>query len=186
MRAPGSTSRRTGAHLKPEERPQYAQRPIVPVVELRFPIPPSTNSLFANVRGGRIKTTRYRSWRQQAVLAIELQRPRPGRIAGPAEVEIILPPFQGDPDNRIKPCIDAIVAAGVLADDGARFVQAIRTTIDKAATDVRVVLRALAVEPEDAAEIETRAKLHQSPAYIAVALGLSQGQVETVLAGRAR
>lgn len=187
MRAPGPSPHRTGARPKPEERPQYVQRAISPVVELRLPLPPSANSLFANVRGrGRIKTPRYRAWRQQAVLAIEVTRPRSGRIAGPAEIEIILPPFQGDPDNRIKPCIDAVVEAGILAADTTRFVQAIRVTIDKVATDVRMVLRALTVDADDSAEIETRARIGQSPAYIAVALGLSPGQVEAVLAGAPR
>ncbi|CAO4192361.1 hypothetical protein [Methylorubrum extorquens] len=76
MRAPSLSSAKLGARLKPEDRPVYAQRRIVPSVEIRFPLPPSTNSLFANVVGrGRVKTTKYRAWRQQAALLIDVQRP---------------------------------------------------------------------------------------------------------------
>ncbi|MBB2965031.1 hypothetical protein FHU13_005453, partial [Methylobacterium sp. R2-1] len=89
MRAPSLSSAKLGARLKPEERPVYAQRRIVPSVEIRFPLPPSTNSLFANVVGrGRVKTPKYRAWRQQAVLLIDVQRP--GRMAGPCDVVIYL------------------------------------------------------------------------------------------------
>ncbi|CAO4178991.1 RusA family crossover junction endodeoxyribonuclease [Methylorubrum populi] len=187
MRALKLSSRRQGARLKPEDRPQYTQRPIMPVVELRFPLPPSTNSLFANVAGrGRIKTPRYRGWRQQAVLAIEIQRPRPGRIAGPCDVVIHLPPFCGDIDNRIKPCLDVAVAAGILADDGQRYVRNATATQDRGASEVRMILTGLPVEDQDRAEIEVRAAEGQSPAYIAVALGLNEGQVLTVLVGIGR
>lgn len=181
MRAPSLSSRNLGARLKPEERPVYAQRRIVPSVEIRFPLPPSTNSLFANVRGrGRVKTTKYRAWRQQAVLLIDVQRP--GRMAGPCDVTIYLPPFSGDADNRIKPCLDAAVEAGVLADDGQRYVRRTQVEVDRAATEVRMVLTGLPVEDQDRAEIEVRAAEGQSAAYIAVALGLNEGQVLTVLA----
>lgn len=188
MRAPGSSSRRTGARLKAEERPVYAQRRIVPLVEIGFTLPPSTNSLFFNAPGrGRVKTPHYRRWRDSAVLEICTATPRPGRIAGPCAVTIRLPPFSGDIDNRVKPCLDVAVAAGIIADDGQRYVPSHpRVDIDCSAARVRMILTALAVEAEDAAEIETRARLNQSPAYIAVALGLSLGQVETVLAGASR
>ena len=167
--------------LKPEDRPIYAQRRIVPSVEIRFPLPPSTNSLFANVVGrGRVKTTKYRAWRQQAVLLIDVQRP--GRMAGPCDVVIYLPPFSGDIDNRVKPCLDAAVEAGVLADDGQRYVRRKTVEIDCAATDVRMVFTMPSVEEQDRAEIEVRARERQSVAHIAAALGLDEGHVRTVLA----
>lgn len=177
------SSAKLGARLKPEERPVYAHRRIVASVEIRFPLPPSTNSLFANVVGrGRVKTTRYRRWRDSAVLAICTATPRPGRMAGPCDVAIYLPPFSGDIDNRVKPCLDAAVAAGVLADDGQRYVRRKTVEVDRAATDVRMVLTMPSVEEQDRAEIEVRAREGQSCAHIAAALGLDEGHVRTVLA----
>ncbi|ACK81203.1 RusA family crossover junction endodeoxyribonuclease [Methylorubrum extorquens] len=171
---------RKRARLKPEERPVYVQRRIVPSVEIRFPLPPSTNSLYFNVAGGRRKTPRYRAWRQQAALLIDVQRP--GRMAGPCDVTIYLPPFSGDADNRIKPCLDAAVAAGVLADDGQRYVRRALVEVDRAATEVRMVLTMPSVEEQDRAEIEVRSREGQSAAHIAVSLGLDVGHVRTVLA----
>ncbi|WP_244573352.1 RusA family crossover junction endodeoxyribonuclease [Methylorubrum populi] len=170
--------------LKPEERPVYAQRRIVPLVEIRFPLPPSTNSLFANVVGrGRIKTPAYRRWRNNAVLAICTARPVPGRMAGPCDVAIYLPPFRGDIDNRVKPCLDVAVAAGIIADDGQRYLRRHPTVeIDSAATDVRMVFTMPSVEEQDRAEIEVRAREGQSVAHIAAALGLDEGHIRTVLA----
>lgn len=180
MRALTLSSRKLGARLKPEERPVYAQRRIVPSVEIRFPLPPSTNSLFFNVAGGRRKTPKYRAWRQQAALLIDVQRP--GRMAGPCDVTIYLPPFSGDPDNRIKPCLDAAVEAGVLADDGQRYVRRTQVEVDRAATEVRMVFTMPSVEEQDRAEIEVRTREGQSCAHIAAALGLDEGHVRTVLA----
>lgn len=183
MRAPSLSSRNLGARLKPEERPVYAQRRIVPSVEIRFPLPPSTNSLFANVVGrGRIKTPAYRRWRNNAVLAICTARPVPGRMVGPCDVAIYLPPFRGDIDNRVKPCLDVAVAAGIIADDGQRYLRGHPLVgIDRAATDVRMVFTMPSVEEQDRAEIEVRAREGQSCAHIAVSLGLDEGHVRTVL-----
>ncbi|KAB7783452.1 RusA family crossover junction endodeoxyribonuclease [Methylorubrum populi] len=182
MRAPSLSSRNLGARLKPEERPVYAQRRIVPSVEIRFPLPPSTNSLFANVVGrGRVKTPKYRAWRQQAALLIDVQRP--GRMAGPCDVAIYLPPFRGDIDNRVKPCLDVAVAAGIIADDGQRYLRGHPLVgIDRTATDVRMVFTMPSVEEQDRAEIEVRAREGQNCAHIAVSLGLDEGHVRTVLA----
>ncbi|SOR26794.1 Endodeoxyribonuclease RusA [Methylorubrum extorquens] len=180
MRAPSLSSAKLGARLKPEDRPVYAQRRIVASVEIRFPLPPSTNSLFYNVAGGRRKTPKYRAWRQQAALLIDVQRP--GRMAGPCDVTIFLPPFSGDADNRIKPCLDAAVEAGVIADDGQRYVRQTQVEVDRSATEVRMVLTMPSVEEQDRAEIEVRSREGQSAAHIAVSLGLDEGQVRTVLA----
>jgi crossover junction endodeoxyribonuclease RusA len=188
MRAPSLSSAKLGARLKPEERPVYAQRRIMPSVEIRFPLPPSTNSLFFNAAGvGRIKTPAYRRWRDNAVLSICTARPAPGRMAGPCDVAIYLPPFRGDIDNRVKPCLDVAVAAGIIADDGQRYLHGHALVgIDRAATDVRMIFTGLPVDDQDRAEIEVRAAEGQSAAYIAVALGLNEGQVLTVLAGVGR
>ena len=184
MRALTLSSRKLGARLKPEERPVYAQRRIVPSVEIRFPLPPSTNSLFANVVGrGRIKTPAYRRWRDGAVLMICSTRPVPGRMAGPCDVAIYLPPFRGDIDNRVKPCLDVAVAAGIIADDGQRYLRGHPLVgIDRTATEVCMVFTMPSVEEQDRAEIEVRAREGQSAAHIAVSLGLDEGHVRAVLA----
>ena len=184
MRAPSVSSAKLGARLKPEERPVYAQRRIVPSVEIRFPLPPSTNSLFANVVGrGRVKTTRYRRWRDNAVLMICSTKPTPGRMVGPCDVAIYLPPFRGDIDNRVKPCLDVAVAAGIIADDGQRYLRGHPLVgIDRTATEVRMVFTMPSVEEQDRAEIEVRTREGQSCAHIAAALGLDEGHVRTVLA----
>lgn len=184
VRASSVLPGRKRARLKPEERPIYAQRRIAPSVEIRFPLPPSTNSLFTNVVGrGRIKTTRYRRWRDNAVLMICSTKPTPGRMAGPCDVAIYLPPFRGDIDNRIKPCLDVAVAAGIIADDGQRYLRGHPLVgIDRTATDVRMVFTVPSVEEQDRAEIEVRAREGQSIAHIAAALGLDEGHIRTVLA----
>ncbi len=183
MRASFLSSRKLRARLKPEERPVYAQRRIAPSVEIRFPLPPTANSLFANVVGrGRVKTARYRRWRNNAVLMICSTKPTPGRMAGPCNVAIYLPPFRGDIDNRVKPCLDVAVAAGIIADDGQRYLRGHPLVgIDRAATDVRMVFTMPSVEEQDRAEIEVRAREGQSIAHIAAALGLDEGHVRTVL-----
>ena len=181
MRAPSLPSAKLGARLKPEERPVYARRRIVGAQEIRFPLPPSVNRLFFNKSGkGRLKTTLYKAWRQEAAWLIDGQKP--GRMAGPCSVTIYLPPCRGDIDNRMKPCLDAAVEAGVLADDGQRYVVKKAIEVDPSATDVRMVLTMLPVEEQDRAEIEVRAREGQSCAHIAVSLGLDEGRVRTVLA----
>ncbi|ARO57375.1 hypothetical protein B2G69_07155 [Methylorubrum zatmanii] len=174
---------RKRAPLKPEERPVYAQRRIAFSVEIRFPLPPSTNSLFFNVAGkGRVKTPRYRRWRDNAVLAICTTKPTPGRMAGPCDVTIYLPPFRRDIDNRVKPCLDVAVAAGIIADDGQRYLRSHpHVEIDRTATEVRMVLTMPSAEEQDRAEIQVRAREGQCCAHIAVSLGLDEGHVRTVL-----
>ncbi|GLS45117.1 RusA family crossover junction endodeoxyribonuclease [Methylobacterium brachythecii] len=182
-------AKRTEAlHKRPEQRPVYAQRSIVPKVEIRFPLPPSTNSLFANVAGrGRIKTPKYRAWRQQAVLQISIAVPRPGRIAGVCDVEIFMPPFTGDTDNRIKPCLDAAVEAGIIAGDDQRFVRKVSAHPGTESTSIRMVLTAIPVKEQDAAEIELRHRDGWTAKAIADANpDITIGQVETVIAGLRR
>jgi crossover junction endodeoxyribonuclease RusA len=129
----------------PEDRPCYAQRPVASAVTIEIPMPPSTNSLFANKRGGRMKTAAYRAWRNNAVLVGSL--PRPARIEGLCDVVVHLPPFAGDTDNRVKPCLDAAKEIGVIADDGERFVRNVSIIREPAGTMVRMVFTAIAGGP---------------------------------------
>ncbi|MHC2016343.1 RusA family crossover junction endodeoxyribonuclease [Methylobacterium sp. CM6247] len=181
-----SAQRRLSRRLKPEERPCYTQRRIVREVTVCFPMPPSANKLYAN-RGpqGRIKTTAYRAWRNAAVLSASVARPTPGRISGPCDVVIHLPPFQGDTDNRIKPCLDAAKEMGVIADDGQAYIRNVRAIREGEGSLVRLVFTMLAIDPIAVAEAELRAKEGMSVDYIAAAQGLTVGQVRAILAGAA-
>ncbi|WP_455986119.1 hypothetical protein [Methylorubrum extorquens] len=108
-------------------------------------------------------------------------------MAGPCDVAIYLPPFRGDIDNRVKPCLDVAVAAGIIADDGQRYLRGHPLVgIDRSATDVRMVFTMPSVEEQDRAEIEVRTREGQSCAHIAVSLGLDEGHVRTVLAEASR
>lgn len=178
-----SALRRSTRRLRPHDRPCYTQRPIVGSVTIEIPMPPSANKLYAN-RGtqGRVKTTAYRAWRNGAVLLAGLKRP--GRIAGPCDVTVHLPPFNGDTDNRIKPCIDAAKELGVIADDSKAYVRNVSAIREPAGTNVRMILTMVPVDELDRAEVEVRAKEGQSVAYIAACgMGLTEGQVQAILAG---
>lgn len=87
-------------------------------VTLTMPVPPSVNQLFRNLPGkGRVKTALYDNWRAHAVTAIRLQRVPAvaGRIVVLFGVERVS--LAADIDNRVKAMLDAIVDAGVIAND---------------------------------------------------------------------
>lgn len=89
---------------------------------LDIPLPPSTNNLFVNVVGkGRRKSGEYKSWCNAAAWKIRASD-NYARFRGPFSVEIVLPPdIRIDPDNAIKPLIDALKVAGVIVDDGPKY-----------------------------------------------------------------
>lgn len=91
-------------------------------------VPPSTNSLFFNVKGrGRVKSTKYRAWIKAELLALIAQRAKP--VTERASVAITIPKItRGDADNRIKPVLDLLVRAGILTDDGGKHVGAVSIT----------------------------------------------------------
>lgn len=89
-------------------------------IELRLPSPPSANHLYANAAsGGRFKTEEYEAWLDEA--GWRLQEQRPGRIAGPYEIEVQVARPHGkrraDLDNKIKGVSDLLVKHRVLVDD---------------------------------------------------------------------
>src|SRR5262245_20194452 len=88
-----------------------------PKITFELPVPPSLNNAYLNVGGrGRIKSAKYRSWLNAAAWTIKAQRP--GCCGSGFTVDIILPRrTRGDCDNRIKPCLDALVAGGAVRDD---------------------------------------------------------------------
>lgn len=89
--------------------------------------PPSVNQMYANRRGngrGRIKSAAYVAWQRGEMLALVAQRARP--VTPPVNVTIALPnTMRGDADNRMKPTLDLLVKAGVLADDNKHIVRSL-------------------------------------------------------------
>lgn len=89
-------------------------------IVFRIPTPPSVNNLYANVRGrGRIKSERYRVWRNAAAWAMRLDGNKPRSwetISGPVSVEIICG-GRADVDNRSKAALDLLVEMKVIGDD---------------------------------------------------------------------
>lgn len=102
--------------------------------------PPSANHMFVNVKGrGRIKSVKYRAWRQAAVLSIYAQVPAALRIGGPVVVFIALPKkTRSDADNNIKPILDALVDSRRIDDDRHVVSVTASKTHDKPTALVRV------------------------------------------------
>lgn len=90
-------------------------------------VPPSANSLFHNGKRGRFKTAKYTAWIKGELNALLDQRAKP--VTERATVAITIPKVtRGDCDNRIKPCLDLLVRAGILKDDSSAYVGAVSMT----------------------------------------------------------
>jgi Holliday junction resolvase RusA-like endonuclease len=86
------------------------------------PCPPSTNNLFRTVGVKRYRTKEYNAWSELAVPLLATIRP-PKEF--PVEVVVRVTGklnVQRDLDNLMKPLLDALVSAGVLAEDDVRHV----------------------------------------------------------------
>ncbi|TXN23991.1 hypothetical protein [Methylobacterium sp. WL9] len=173
-------------HRRPEQRAAYFRRAIVPTVEIRFPLPPKTTTSFFRIGETRVCTPRYREWIGKAVLAISTTVPVPGRISGLCDVDIYMPAFSGKPENRTAPCLDAAAQAGIIAAASDQFVREVRPHPGAEANSIRMVLTSIPVDEQDAADIELRHRAGHAPKLIAASLGISVGQVETVIAGMRR
>lgn len=95
-----------------------------------LPFPPSANNLFAHapIKGKirRFPTTSYKVWRKEAVIRIRSQRLP--TFTAPVVIKLELTPRdmrRRDADNYVKPVLDALVEARLLADDSNRWVKAI-------------------------------------------------------------
>lgn len=88
------------------------------------PAPPSTNNLFATVRGRRVKSKQYRQWLERAVPLLErLAIPLPGC---PCRVNFTIDGKvrrSRDGDNFAKPIFDALVAAKIIPSDNLKHIQ---------------------------------------------------------------
>lgn len=89
------------------------------MIDVRIPLPPSVNALYANYRRGRHRTLHYNTWIRAAGWELLLQRPRP--VLGRYRMTIELPRIRGDPANRIKAIEDLFVTHGLIQDDSSRF-----------------------------------------------------------------
>lgn len=96
------------------------------IARYMLPFPPSLNNLFANVAGqrGRFPSRRYTAWRKAASLELLLQRPKRYPVRADVLVELCPPDKrERDSDNYTKAPLDALVRAGILADDSRSFVR---------------------------------------------------------------
>jgi Holliday junction resolvase RusA-like endonuclease len=84
-----------------------------------IPTPPSTNNLFATVRGGRrVRSKAYNAWLAEA--GWEIKRQRVPSVAGPVSVTLTIRKPTGvrvDLDGKLKSPLDLLVKQHILADD---------------------------------------------------------------------
>lgn len=89
---------------------------------IALPMPPSTNALFFNRKGGRTRTPEYDAWLDHAGLVLNRQNVKP--VEGRVSIKIDLDESRrGDADNRIKPVLDFLVKRGVLRGDSKKYVK---------------------------------------------------------------
>ena len=118
-------------------------RPVVAILVLELPVPPSANHCWVNVAGaGRVRSPQYRAWHKAAAQEAALKR---GRIEGryTALIELgSLGPL-ADVDNRTKPTLDLL--AGLLTDDDQTCMRATAEWADDVKPrQMRVTLRSAA------------------------------------------
>lgn len=84
-----------------------------------LPFPPSVNNLFVNLPGhGRVKTQRYRTWRNAA--GWDIKAAKPEKFSGPVEISVVYQRPDNrrrDLDNLFKAIADALVEFEVIEDD---------------------------------------------------------------------
>ena len=90
-------------------------------IQIRVPLPPSTNNLYATAHGKRVKTNAYKVWLNTAGWEVKIQLgafERTPLVSGPCSVGIIAPVGRNrDIDNLCKPVLDLLVHMQVIADD---------------------------------------------------------------------
>jgi crossover junction endodeoxyribonuclease RusA len=96
-------------------------------MQITLPLPPSANRIWRNMRGTMVKSAEYRAWKDAAALAVAHQ------VGGATplrhfSVLITLPETRRDPDNSVKPILDALQAGGVIADD--KLLRSLTLTVD--------------------------------------------------------
>lgn len=92
-------------------------------LELPFPVPLS--ACFTNVKGrGRVPTSRYLAWQNEALWAVKGQRPAKHTGQVSIFVRLVAPDKRHrDAGNCDKAICDILVKAGVIKDDSNRYVR---------------------------------------------------------------
>lgn len=98
------------------------------VVLSGLPMPPSANNIFANVPGrGRVKSDRYRTWKQAAGWCVKAQI-NGARIRGPVALTYTIEDggSRADLGNLEKALTDLLVELNVIDGDGPKTVRSIK------------------------------------------------------------
>lgn len=116
-----------------------------------LPLPPSSNSLFANGKfGGRFRTQRYDSWIMEA--SAEIRRQKPAKVTGPVTLLYEVAEPKGarkfDLGNREKATTDLLVSLGIIEADDNRIVREIRLKWSADVEGVRVTVSSFFVASE--------------------------------------
>ncbi len=88
------------------------------MIELRLPLPPSTNNLFITRGKKRIVSPRYRKWRDEAGWMLVEQNPKP--VKGDFDLWLYIEwpdRRKRDLDNSIKGVLDLLVSHQLVEDD---------------------------------------------------------------------
>ena len=95
-------------------------------------IPPSTNSLYANVAGrGRVKSQRYRTWLQ--AVGWDMNRYHNHKWTEPVYITIAIGKLRGNADvsNRVKAVEDLLVTYGVIPGDSIKWVRGVNVYLSQ-------------------------------------------------------
>jgi crossover junction endodeoxyribonuclease RusA len=90
------------------------------MIRVEIPFPPSMNRLWRASKGGKVyRAPEYVTWKEGACWSIAAQC-RAERVKGPFKLTmLVVPPDKRhrDLDNLFKASLDALAAAGVIAND---------------------------------------------------------------------
>lgn len=95
------------------------------MTRIHLPFPPPLSACFSNVPGkGRVPTSRYKKWTEEALWTIRAQKPRKHAGEVSVSVGLVAPDKRArDAGNLDKAICDVLVKAGVIKDDSNRYVR---------------------------------------------------------------
>lgn len=94
---------------------------------IHLPFPPPLSACFTNVPGkGRVPTSRYKKWTEEALWTIRAQKPRKHEGEVSVSVGLVAPDKRArDADNTLKATMDILKKAGVIKDDSNKYLRRI-------------------------------------------------------------